>query len=232
MHVQIKSSSGPPEGVGGKVDGWVIHDEFRAKPLDARGKEWLFEPIATRATEARVMPVPEWLAMSDYRLFVHDTEIRNGSEATVLCSTEGRPLIPYYIPIHQQPGIPSAFFSLAFPYIRIVFNGAIHHALIEKVEPKLQEIEGTQYATADVETIFEGPMSVTSAYCRTCKAEFPLDKLSLHSKHVILPSRFSGGPEINRIDKALRAAYKKSRATKSSRVYYVASRTTDNGSEE
>jgi len=214
----------PPEGVGGKVDGWVIHDAFRAKPLDAKESEWLYEPIAMRATEATVMPIPNWLVISDFRMFVHDAEIRQGSEAIILCSTDGRPLIPYYLPLQQQQGIPNAFFSLSFPYIRITFNGAIHHAKIELIEPKQQEIEGTIYATADISVLFSGPVSVTSTYCRTCKTEFPIENLDIHSKHVILPSKFSTGGDLTHLDRALRAAYKKSRSTKTNRVYYVSSR--------
>ena len=224
MHVQVKSQQAPPEGIGGRLNGWVIHDAFRAKPLDAGETEWLYEPIAHRDTEALVLQLPDWLASQDYRIYVHDTESRAGTHATILCSTEGRPLAPYYLPTQQQAGIPNALFSLPFDYIRINFNGAIHHLEIDLITPKQQEIEGFIYATADMNTLFSGSVKTETTFCRTCKTEFDLEDLRLHARHVILPSTFSIDAELRHLDKAIRAAYKKARAPKVNRVFYVATK--------
>lgn len=218
MHVQVKTQIAPPEGVGGKASGWTIHDDFRAKP---HGDGWLYEPIPQSPEGKIVFPIPGWLAMETLSVYVHDEEILKNGVGTILCSENGKPLSPYFIPRVQRKEFPNAFYSLPFGYARIVFDGRINYLHIEKIEPLIENVESSQYATVKRTILFSDTVKTVECFCKTCGISFAPEDIWDHMGHNVTPSTFDINEKSKIFDKAIRAVFKKALSPNQARPFFV-----------
>jgi len=215
MHVQVKTSIAPPEHLCARIDGVLVHDDFRAKN---KNDKWIYEAVGR---DGQSLAIPPWIDPSTITVSVHDAEQQRKGTTTIICSTTGRPLTPYYTPKNNVAGMPDACFSLAFPYINITYLRAINYFLIRSMEPAVRSEDGGMTAYVMTEDLFSGAVRVKTGYCPTCRLEFD----AIHDRHDlvhnVVVSAFELPESLTYLNKAMRAAAQKAWGPKPSRSYYI-----------
>lgn len=210
MHVQIKATTPPPDNMCAKVGGILVHDHFKAKQ---RNDKWIYEATGSSNTS---LQIPAWIDPATVTISIHDEELHRNGVAHIICATSGKPLIPYYVPVQHLVGMPDACFSLSFSFVHIEYAKSINYLRIRRVEPMF--IGGD--AAIMTEDLFNGPVMVRNAFCKTCNQEF--DIMELHDlDHNVVVSTFSVPDDLDYLRRAIRAATQKAWGPKPSRAYYV-----------